>query len=471
MENIVSQSAPRMQPTLPKGAAAKPALSPNEAASIKKSNRQKENLAKKREKLAAKRALMATRPKPTEGLPLLIYGLKRLWQIITGGKWEFVNPKMTRHDRAKHDVLELGEKLNEIAMSIVEFVLTVVNTKGGAGKTPLLAYLASVYAAYSNNPTVALDLNQNEGTLHNMFGMLRNMTLTLGRALKMRAELVNWKAIAPKMKAHIQTGVRVMASEDIDLKAIEVSVFDELIDGMRNASQLVAIDTGNGKGYAANRSAVSNANAVVYATLWGKEDTFEGIASTIRGYLVRGMHEQIFNRSFMVVSGTPRNMTKEQVYDAFVDHIFSIWGLLEKDITEERKMQLMTDPEAQAERKAQLMQWLGIRLDRFYIVPESAYIKKMKVVDVRASVIGLETLRAYLQILVDIFKHAQEVSAFDAVAFDAVQSELSGLEDVYTAWKEEHSLFQDPKAQSIDDLDPLDDSQHPTLTALGRSSS
>lgn len=164
-------------------------------------------------------------------------------------------------------------------------------------------------------------------------------------------------------------------------------------------------------------------------------------------------------------------MTKEQVYDAFVDRIFSIWGLLEKDISEDRKQQLLTDPMAQAERKEQLMKWLGIRFDRFYIVPASNYIKKKKVVDVRASVIGLETLRAYLQILVDIYTELGGEPPLDAEALDAVQSELAGLEETYTTWLDEQRPVQDPKSYEADELDPVGDPQDTLLVGIGRSSS
>lgn len=465
----MSQSAPPIKPTQPKSATDTPSLDAAEARSIKRSNA-------KKDKLAAKRALMATRPKPSEGLPLLLYGIKRFWQLFLGlfkKDWEFVNPKMTRHDQAKNDVEVLGAKLNRISMSLVEFVLTVVNSKGGVGKTPLLAYLTMVYAHYSNNPTVALDLNQNEGTLHRMFGLLRSQTLTLSEALRRRKELTTWKAIAPLMAAHEQTGVRLLASEDIDLDVTDVSEFDELIDGMSSASHLVGIDTGNGKGYAASRSAVGKSNALVYATLWeNREDAFEGIASTITGYLTRGMIDQVYKRSYMVVSGTPRNMTKQQVYDTFVDYIFGIWGLLEKGITEERRMELLTDAKAQAERKEKLMKWLGIRFDRFYIVPASRYIKTTRKADVRSSVIGLETLRAYLQILVDIYTYSTTPDHQTPIAPAAVQAELAGLEETFLAWKAERSASRKGKAQPIEDLDPLGDLEHTILAHnTGRSSS
>jgi len=367
---------------------------------------------------------LTVRPIPREGMPKVIYTAKKL---VTPKDRPFVIPKMTAHDQLMWDISELIAELRRLA-SLLQMKIVVLNSKGGAAKTPTTAYLATTFMDVTNDPTVILDMNQNFGNMNDWLGIAREDTMGLREAIQFRDQLINFSAIAKAFRSHAETGVRLMASEDLrtmkllsdaelklpreEQEKLLLQMFTRLIDNVFSAVHSVFLDTGNGMDYESNLSSVRAANVFLFSGLWDKRESYDGIIATIGGYGNRFTREMIRNKGYIVISDTPARMERKVVFDTFLRHVH--------DNIEHLYMTAYdaADADGKEELDHELARYgmpgmFGVSEERFFAVPHSADIAQgARRTDASGKVIGLKVggeaigfnvRKAFLEILRTIF--------------------------------------------------------------------
>lgn len=367
------------------------------------------------------------RPRPRSGMPLILFGVQQVIRpipLMWGVDYRFTNPNRTKRDALKQNYDALMELLVDLAEHHRR-IITVMNSKGGAGKTPTSCYMGSIFQEVTNNQSMLLDLNQNVGTANDFLGISRFKTLRLIEAIETRATLMRLSVLSEKAKAHRQTGLRLIASEDADAEDVNAESvkytrkeYESLVKNVDEAVHSIFVDTGNGMSHPSNLAAIETADAMVFSGLWDENSKLKGIAETLKGYIVRGFGEKIWKHAYIVINATPPNLSKEKAFETFSELVFdSMYS----------SSDAITDVEERKRRTKILMDHLGIKFERFFIVPYSRHIDKDKVVDVRPRVMGLATKVAYLELLVAIYGAKLEKDPEPVNTPDVFEQELAGL--------------------------------------------
>jgi hypothetical protein len=372
------------------------------------------------------------RPRPRRGLPLVLYWAQqvvRLIPLLWGTEFHFSNPKLTHMDALIQRYSYLKDRLLQISETRSRTV-TVLNGKGGGGKTPTIAYLAALYQKITGSWNILLDLNQNVGTAARRFGIRRSDTLSLRDAIQLGENLMTKTDFKTRVKIHQQTGLRVISSADMDAKedAFNVSEVIDLHDKADRIFDSVYQDTGNGMSHSCNIAAVQTADALVFPAVWGNDDAIIGIQDTLDGYFERGYGSNIHKLGYFVVLGTNPKWNKEEIFAKFCTRIFAAFSEAHHG-PEPEKM----DPKKLQEETDRLMQMLGVRSERFFMVPFSKYIERKKIVDTSSRKMGLASKVGYLEVLVSIYENEIEKDPASEDAGVKFEEELARLFQISNA--------------------------------------
>jgi len=379
------------------------------------------------------------RPRPRRGLPLVLYWIQqvvrhvpRLW----GVEFYFSNPKLTQKDELLQRFFYLWNRLKDLSETISRTV-TVLNSKGGAGKSPTILYLAAIYHKITGSWNILLDMNQNFGTIARLAGIRRSDTLSLRDAIRLGGKLRTKTDFKTRTKAHRQTGLRIVSSADMDSTEDVFSVA-EIVDLHNKADRIfdsVFQDTGNGMSHSCNIAAVETADALVFPAVWDNDDAIVGIQETLDGYFERGYGSNIHELGYFVVLGTDPKWNKEEIFAKFSARIFAAFSAAHHGPLPEEM-----ETEKLKEETQRLMELLGIRIERFFMVPFSKYIKDKKVVNTSHRKMGLASKVGYLEVLVSIYENgiAKDPSSRDyGVKFEEELARLFQITDASPIPKEE----------------------------------
>jgi len=379
------------------------------------------------------------RPRPRRGLPLVLYWAQqviRLIPLLWGTEFHFSNPKLTREDALRQRYDYLKGRLKDVSETRSRTV-TVLNSKGGGGKTPTIAYLAALYQKITGSWNILLDMNQNLGTLARLIGIRKSDTLSLRDAISLGKNLRTKTDFKVRTKVHRQTGLRVISSADMDATQDVFSV-EEIVDLHDKSDRIfdsVFQDTGNGMSHSCNIAAVKTADALVFPAVWDNDDAIIGIQETLDGYFERGYGSNIHKLGYFVVLATSPKWDKEEIFAKFSARIFAAFSAAhhgpKPGVLNPEQLQVETD---------RLMQMLGIRIDRFFMVPFSKYIKDKKVVDTTRRKMGLASKVGYLEVLVSIYENdiEKDPSSEDAgVRFEEELARLFQISNAVSISKEE----------------------------------
>ena len=214
-----------------------------------------------------------------------------------------------------HDYLhQLGEHIR--MYSNCRMSATVANMKGGVGKTPLSAYMASTLADYSRRGVIVIDHNEMRGTTAVQLGLgdVPGMTVRQAFAAIQRQELNNAGDYLSKLPT-TKHGVAVLSSDSVvgheELYLEETS--DLNIKTARRHIQFAVNDTGNYIQGSAMRGVLNNTNVLLVPTLPNAIST-TCARETITN-LRKWNYDGLVDRAIVVVIGIPDGATLESYRD------------------------------------------------------------------------------------------------------------------------------------------------------------
>ena len=372
------------------------------------------------------------RPRPKRGFPLVLFWILKgvaLIPLLWGTEYHFSNPSRTRLDALLQKYFNLIERLKD-ASETRSRTVTVVNSKGGSSKTPTIAYFAALYQWITGSWNILMDMNQNVGTLSRWLGIRKSDTMTLRDAIKLDSKLTTKTDFKTRTKVHRQTGLRVISSADMDAKedAFSIEEVTDLHDKADKIFDSVFQDTGNGMSHSCNIAAVRTADALVFPAVWDNDDAVIGIQETLDGYFERGYGSKIRNSGYFVVIGTNPKWDKEVIYETFCARIFAAFSAAHNGPRPEK----MTPEELRAETE-KVINYFGITIDRFFMVPFSKHISSKKVVDTSRRKMGLASKVGYLEVLVSIYENEATKDPSNIIDGSKYESELARLFHTSTA--------------------------------------
>jgi len=359
------------------------------------------------------------RPVPLTGGKLVLLHLRQalvfMERVLTLG---FVtvrrptNPKLSREDAQTYELRALKKSVKTKAVRRPR-KFTVVNSKGGVGKTPDAVYLGVFAQRYTGNSCALVDMNQNFGTAWRWIGVARSMTITVYAAVTSAPfkDIDEFNAVTA---IHEETGLRFIASEDMDTTTaiseiigedpsalkdatIREKVFARFRAFTRNVKQFVHsvfYDTGNGMSHESNTAAVDAGDVLIFPGDWRDDDDIAGIQETLHGYIQRGYGPKIRERGFYMIHSCP-NTSKENVFAKFCERIFAAHVAANF-----RGMSVDKMDRAYVESKSiEFAEQLGITIDRFFVVPYSKYIAEKHVASAKFRKVGRPTSAAILRVL------------------------------------------------------------------------
>lgn len=375
------------------------------------------------------------RPPSLSGFKLVLSWIRRslvfIARVLTLGFKQvrrISNPKLNKRDALHYAIeAELQRQLEELRMRLERLkrnavhrprTVTIVNSKGGSGKTPTATYLGVFAQEYTGNACTLIDINQNFGTTWRRVGVSQADTITVYAALTSApfGHIDEFNAVTA---IHYETGLRFIGSEDMDTTAAVGQIlnlenvdlaneevqrkvfrrFKAFIQNIKRFSHSVFIDTGNGMSHASHIAAVNAADVLVLPANWSDDDDIAGIQETVHGYINRGYGPKLRQRAFYAVFGAP-DLKKEVIYEQFCDRVFAAYvaAKFKKGTLE------AMDPQYREQKTREYVDNLGITIDRLYLVPWSSYIAEKNVAaSAVIDKVGMPTSLAITHVLDDIY--------------------------------------------------------------------
>ena len=147
-------------------------------------------------------------------------------------------------------VSRMGEIIGTERRAVAELsadetlVYTVANSKGGAGKTPLITCSATAIGDATGRPVLVLDANLENGGAADRLGIAYDHTLTQSEALSLVSKGLPDREL---FRALCPTGnnVAVIRADDPNKVRFGVDQFRELFNHLHGLYPIIALDTGN----------------------------------------------------------------------------------------------------------------------------------------------------------------------------------------------------------------------------------
>jgi hypothetical protein len=192
----------------------------------------------------------------------------------------------------------------------VQMIIAVLNSKGGAGKTLLSAWLSCAIAWVIKRPVLALDANVNAGHTAKRMGMRRESTIMLRAFLRRLADLQSLEQLDDVINWHEETGAAVVSCEPKKDKEAKEDFSQEEFEGgvrvLKQSSHVLVLDMGNGVDHPANKGSVNSASVLVFAGLARSDDSLDDVETTIGQYIDEGHGDKVHEGIIVIVGAPPR---------------------------------------------------------------------------------------------------------------------------------------------------------------------
>lgn len=338
------------------------------------------------------------KPIPTKGWPAFKYRVDE----ITKKMISIYDPEIPDMNKSENERYEFDLQLKRIEALVKRLkfltvknqrIITILNSKGGAGKTPIMAYLSCILKKVTEEPVIFIDANENVGTAHLWFNIERRETLLLQEAVIERKQLTSFKKIAKRAAKHLNTATRFIGSNRKREKPFNATEFIEMVRIIDESYNSTFIDTGNGFDSQSNIGAVEVANAFLFPILAKKPDTYDGLVLSMQNYIEEG-HEAKVRNGFIVVNAAQPGDTKDKYLNIIQDELIKHPVPTYNPATRITRDVIPTVAD------------FGIEPERLFLIPYSEYIAapQINVITTDPSVIGYDTYEAMLVLLVAIFE-------------------------------------------------------------------
>lgn len=321
-----------------------------------------------------------------------------LWEQGWFGR-DFVVPPLSKkeHRIYQYKLAETELLVEDLKSYIAQLrlVLTVLNSKGGAGKTPVACYVATVLDWAIELLVVLMDVNQFDGTAASLMGVSRRKTKSLRYVADHLSEFRNYHGLTTQLGRSMEPGnrVHIVASSpgSMDFELKEVVMVEHVLG---QSAKAIVNDGGNGNSdkLPANMGAVIAATDLLYAAIADDNQSIERVISTMANVGGDGFIEKV-RRSFIVVSATTPQDTKSNLMFALEQAVKD----LKRDDLSEKAQDVL--PEGQL-----TLDFFGIVPERVHMIPYDQYIADRK--PAHAPSLHIDTRNAILGLLVNIAKHA-----------------------------------------------------------------
>ena len=360
----------------------------------------------------------------------------RIFPFLFRVNYRFSNPKLSRADALRQRYRYLLDRIQVLRVHLW-LTIAVFNSKGGAGKSPTITYMAALFEALAGGGNVLVDMNQNRGNASRWLGVRTSDTLSLRDGIQLGEQLSDIDDFIVRTEVHRQTGLRVITSADMDAKADAFEKKDvvDFYVRLKRVFQSVFLDTGNGMSHSCNLAALEVSDTQVFVAKWDDDADIAGIQETLDGYFDREFGPKLRAQAYFVVLGTGYNWKIERTFELFCQRVFDAYSDANKG---EDKSTL--DPREYQARVDYLMSIYGITIDRFFMVPFSTFIKNKKTVNVSRRKMGLGTQVGYMEPIVAALESklaSEPVIEDNATVFQNALADLRQKIEVQTPNKEE----------------------------------
>lgn len=288
-------------------------------------------------------------------------------------------------------------------------VLCVMASKGGAGKTPLIVYLAALFAFATSTTNLVVEANENDGTVKSRYNLNRDSQAILSDVVK-NTRLVedHLKATKSLGKFEQTTVWALLSSENATDNMFLMADLWRMFNVLRPSFSNLWGDTGNGNRHATNELMFLESDEVLFPALAGNSDTHGTVIATMINLHGAGHKKKLQERSKIVISAAKES--EGHTVEKFLEIFRTIAAKEVKPRYDYEKDEIVeplwtTDPD-------QLLRDLGFSYDpttkeltggNIFLVQHSDWIDDGNVVSVRPEDVGLRTIVDYLKIAVKIF--------------------------------------------------------------------
>lgn len=265
------------------------------------------------------RHYIAEGSQPTSGIRGLIWRFGGSWLYAHFG-WESLR-QLSLSERNKNALDELWLLRHK------QKIVTIVNSKGGSGKTTIAVWLSASLSSAIKRHVVAFDANENTGHTASRLGIQRENTIQLRKLLKQCESLDDLAKLTEVVDWHRETGVSVIASEAANNSAFSRDRFIRALSIIKQSSHAVFCDCGNGISHPANRGSVQLADTLVFPGNAASGDSLRDITNTMKQYSdPKFRMAQKVTKGVIVIVGAKESerRTYAHLYDFPVERVFAI---------------------------------------------------------------------------------------------------------------------------------------------------
>lgn len=288
-------------------------------------------------------------------------------------------------------------------------VLCVMASKGGAGKTPLIVYLAALFAFATSTTNLVIEANENDGTVKSRYNLNRDSQAILSDVVKNTSLVENHLKATKSLGKFEQTTVwALLSSENATDNMFLMADLWQMFNVIRPSFSNVWGDTGNGNRHATNELMFLESDEALFPALAENSDTHGTVIATMINLYGAGHKKKLQERSMIVISAAKES--EGHTVEKFLQIFRTIAAKEVKPRYDYEKGEVVpplwtTDPD-------QLLRDLGFSYnpetkeltgENIFLVQHSDWIDDGNVVSVRPEDVGLKTIVDYLKIAVKIF--------------------------------------------------------------------
>ena len=288
-------------------------------------------------------------------------------------------------------------------------VLCVMASKGGAGKTPLIVYLAALFAFATSTTNVVIEANENDGTVRSRYKLNRSSQAILSDVVKDPSLLeTHLKATKSLGKFEQATVWALLSAENATDNMFSMADLWQMFNVLRPSFTVVWGDTGNGNRHATNELMFLESDEVLFPALAENSDTWGTVITTMINLHQAGHKKKLQERATIVISAAKEG--KEHTVEKFLE-IFR--AIAAEEAKPRRNHETgSVEPPLWTEDADQLLRDIGFSFnpetleltgENIFFVQHSDWIDDGNVVSVRPEDVGLKTIVDYLKVAVRIF--------------------------------------------------------------------
>ena len=288
-------------------------------------------------------------------------------------------------------------------------VLCVMASKGGASKTPLVVYLAALFAFATSTTNLVLEANENDGTVKSHYNLNRDSQAILSDIVKNTSLVEDHLKATKSLGKFEQTTVwALLSSENATDNMFLMADLWRMFNVLRPSFSNVWGDTGNGNRHATNELLFLESDEVLFPALAGKSDTHGTVITTMINLYRAGHQKKLQERSTIVISAAKES--EGDTVEKFLE-IFRAVAAKEVKPRQDYETQMTVSPLWTTDPD-QLLRDLGFSYnpdtneltgENILLVRHSAWIEDGNIVSIRPEDVGLKTIVDYLKVAVRIF--------------------------------------------------------------------